>query len=232
MVEVISAADVPLHLGAGSPLAKAATVHPAYVQALRLVSAPPNPQSPQRPATYEKFEGGFVPLLPSANSCLQPEELVQLRHLLHAFRDLFRDDIASRLASIRATPPVLLLPAPSLPGMRRVVRDAVADLDAKRITESSTGCWRAPIVIAPAIFQRMVDMLPGGMKWVGYIDDIIVYSDTWADHCAHLRQLLTTPSRGQPATPPGKVLFRDESVRHLGPAVSRKGSNRASRRSR
>ena len=43
-----------------------------------------------------------------------------------------------------------------------------------------------------AIFQRMVDMLLGGMKWVfatGYIDDIIVHSDTWADHLAHLRRL-------------------------------------------
>ena len=45
---------------------------------------------------------------------------------------------------------------------------------------------------SPAIFQRMVDMLLGGMKWVfaiGYIDDIIVYSDTWADHGSPLRQL-------------------------------------------
>ena len=36
-------------------------------------------------------------------------------------------------------------------------------------------------VSSPAIFQRMVDMLLGGMKWVfaiGYIDDIIVCSDT------------------------------------------------------
>ncbi|KAL8440969.1 hypothetical protein Emag_007566 [Eimeria magna] len=34
---------------------------------------------------------------------------------------------------------------------------------------------------SPAIFQRMVELLLGGMKWVsavGYIDDIIVYSDT------------------------------------------------------
>lgn len=35
-------------------------------------------------------------------------------------------------------------------------------------------------------------MLLGGMKWVcaiGYIDDIIVYNDTWEDHLRHLRQL-------------------------------------------
>ena len=45
---------------------------------------------------------------------------------------------------------------------------------------------------SPAIVQRMVDMLVSGMKWVfaiGYIDDIIMYSDTWADNLAHLRRL-------------------------------------------
>ena len=38
----------------------------------------------------------------------------------------------------------------------------------------------------------MVGMLLGGMKWVFaimYIDDIIVYSDTWVDHLSHLSQL-------------------------------------------
>ena len=45
---------------------------------------------------------------------------------------------------------------------------------------------------SPATFQRKVEMLLGGMKWVfavGYVDDIIVYSDTWVDHLSHLRQL-------------------------------------------
>ncbi|KAL8444740.1 hypothetical protein Emag_005340 [Eimeria magna] len=42
----------------------------------------------------------------------------------------------------------------------------------------------------PGIFQRMVDLLLGGMvSAVGYIDDIIVYSDTWDAHRAHLGQL-------------------------------------------
>ena len=42
---------------------------------------------------------------------------------------------------------------------------------------------------SPAIFQRMVDTLLCGMKWVsaiGYIHDVIVY--TWTDHLAHLRR--------------------------------------------
>ncbi|KAL8447032.1 hypothetical protein Emed_004662 [Eimeria media] len=66
---------------------------------------------------------------------------------------------------------------------------------------------------SPAIFQRMIDMLLGGMKWVsaiGYIDDIIVYSDTWPDHRAHLRQLL--------------VALRKAALQlHLGHIVSREG---------
>ncbi|KAL8440525.1 hypothetical protein Efla_003196 [Eimeria flavescens] len=53
---------------------------------------------------------------------------------------------------------------------------------------------RLPIRFAssPATIQHLVDMLLGGMKpalAMGYIDDIIVYSDSRPEHKSHLRQL-------------------------------------------
>ncbi|KAL8449957.1 hypothetical protein Emag_003477 [Eimeria magna] len=79
---------------------------------------------------------------------------------------------------------------------------------------------------SPAIFQRMVDLLLSGMKWVsavGYIDDIIVYSDTWDAHRAHLRQLFWALRDANLQLHPGKCSFGAAAVRHLGHIVSRDG---------
>ncbi|KAL8431889.1 hypothetical protein ACSSS7_004970 [Eimeria intestinalis] len=57
------------------------------IASLRIVPAPLTPQPPQDPPAYEQLESGFAALLPSPNSCLQPEELTQLRHLLYKFRE-------------------------------------------------------------------------------------------------------------------------------------------------
>ncbi|KAL8429795.1 hypothetical protein ACSSS7_006335 [Eimeria intestinalis] len=118
---------------------------------------------------YEQVDGGFVPLLPSPNSCLEPEELTQLRQLLYDFRDRFNDGRAPLPATNLLTARVDTGDAASIstrprrlcPVMRQVVRDAVAPVALRTITTP---------------FQRMVDMLLVGMKWVsavGYIDDII-----------------------------------------------------------
>lgn len=41
---------------------------------------------------------------------------------------------------------------------------------------------------APATFQRMADQLLAGLEdcTSAYIDDIIVFSDTWEDHLKHV----------------------------------------------
>ena len=237
--------------------------------------------------SYQTTEDGcFVPRLPLSNSCLTSEELSELRDLLQEFRDRFNDGMrplsATNLLKARLDtgnpPPISFPPRRLSSAMREVVQSAVAELDAKGITEpgvgqgdspmvmvkKSSGAWRLccdyrdvnkHVVIpqqplprtddilasfkgkwyfpvmdmchgfyqieiveehrpkasfvtpdcqrqyrrltlgfasSPAAFQWMVDMLLGGMKWVfaiGYIDDITVYSDTWANHLAHLRQL-------------------------------------------
>ena len=42
---------------------------------------------------------------------------------------------------------------------------------------------------APAAFQRLVDRVLHGLEEIGgaYIDDIIVFSKSWADHVRHLQ---------------------------------------------
>lgn len=79
---------------------------------------------------------------------------------------------------------------------------------------------------SPAIFQRMIDTLLGGMKWVcavGYIDDIIVYSDTWDDHRRHLRQLFGALRDANLQLHPAKCTFGAAQVKYLGHIVSREG---------
>ena len=72
----------------------------------------------------------------------------------------------------------------------------------------------------------MVDPLLGGMKWVfamGYIDEIIVYSDTWADHLAKVRQLFEALRKANLKLHPRKYAFGAQEVKDLGYVVIRDG---------
>ena len=292
----------------------------------RLWPASPDPDGTLAPAaaiprTYRTTEDRhFVPVLPSTNSCLTPEELAELRELLHEFRDRFNDGTrplaATNLLKARldtgGMPPISCPPRRLSPKMRAIVRSAVADLEAQGIAEPGEGQYGSPVVMvqnasgawilccdyreankhvaiprqpvprpddilasfkgnryflvmemchgfyqikiveeephktsfvtpdcqrqyrrlpfgfasSPAIFQRMVDMLLGGMKWVfaiGYIDDIIVYSDTWVDHLSHLRQLFVALQKADLELHRGKCAFGAQEVKYLGHLVTRVG---------
>ena len=79
---------------------------------------------------------------------------------------------------------------------------------------------------SPAIFQRMVDMLLGGMKWVfaiGYIDGIIVYSGTWVEHLSHLRQVFEALRKAKLDLHPGQCAFGAQEVKYFGHLVTRDG---------
>ena len=97
----------------------------------------------------------FVLLLPSISCSLTPEELSELRDLLHEFRDRSNDGTrplsATNLLKARLdtgnTPPVSFFPRRLSPSLRAVVRSAVADLDAKGITEPGVGHWGSPVVM-------------------------------------------------------------------------------------
>ena len=45
---------------------------------------------------------------------------------------------------------------------------------------------------APATFQRMMDKLLMGLEGyiVAYLDDLVVFSQSWTDHLEHLRSIL------------------------------------------
>ena len=79
---------------------------------------------------------------------------------------------------------------------------------------------------SPAIFQRIVGMLLGSMKWafaVGCIDDIIAHSQMWADRLAHLRQLLEALRKANLQLHLGKCAFGAQEVKYLGHLVTRGG---------
>ncbi|KAL8442409.1 hypothetical protein Emag_006471 [Eimeria magna] len=158
LLAIRNTADRPLYLSAGWPLAKAVRLAPTAIHTVRLVATDPAPPPADGAAdapSYERVPGGFIPTLPSPNSCLLPAELQQLHDLLHEFRDCFHDGfeplpdttlLRARLdtgdAQPISTPPRRLSPA-----MRQAFREAVAELDARGITEPNTGCWSTPIVM-------------------------------------------------------------------------------------
>lgn len=48
---------------------------------------------------------------------------------------------------------------------------------------------------APAIYQRLMDQIQGGLIWTAVrysLDDIIFFSDLWAEHRTHRRTILIT----------------------------------------
>ena len=289
----------------------------------RLGPASPDPGGTLAPAaanprTYRTTkDGNCLPVRPSSNSCLTPEDLLELQGLLHEFRGRFNDGTrplaAINLLKARldtgGTPPISCAPRQLSPKMRTLVRSAVADLDAQGITEPGEGQWGSPVFMvqkssgawrlccdyrdihkhvvipqqplprtddilasfkgkryfsvmdmchgfykieiveedrpktsfvtpdcqrqyrrlpfgfasSPATFQRMVGMLLGGMKRVfpvGYVDDIIVYSDTWVDHLSHLRQRFVALRKANLELHPGKCAFEAQEVKYLGQLVT------------
>ncbi|PHJ23293.1 retrovirus-related pol polyprotein from transposon [Cystoisospora suis] len=79
---------------------------------------------------------------------------------------------------------------------------------------------------APATQQRMIDKLLGGMKWVcaiAYLDDVVVFSDTFADHLKHLEAFFVKVKEANLQLKPQKSnLCRSETC-YLGFLVSAKG---------
>ena len=82
------------------------------------------------------------------------------------------------------------------------------------------------LVNAPAIFQRLTDALLAGIKWqfcAGYIDDIIIWSNTFNNHLQHVEEVLRRMQQANLQLRPKKCdLFRS-SVKCLGSIVSSKG---------
>ena len=74
---------------------------------------------------------------------------------------------------------------------------------------------------APATFQRMMDLLLQGTGEfaAAYIDDLVVYSDTWEAHCHHLQQVLKRLSDNGLTAKPAKCQFGMQKCVYLGYVV-------------
>ena len=79
---------------------------------------------------------------------------------------------------------------------------------------------------APATQQRMMDKLLTGLKWVcalAYLDDIVVYSDTFEQHLTHLEALFRRCEKGSLQLQPKKSALCRAETKYLGLIVSSKG---------
>ncbi|XP_072169909.1 uncharacterized protein [Diadema setosum] len=71
---------------------------------------------------------------------------------------------------------------------------------------------------APATFQRLVDQVLRGVNEfaTAYIDDIIIYSESWDEHLAHVREVLGRLRAAGLTAKPSKCKFARKEVLYLG----------------
>ncbi|GFU20887.1 retrovirus-related Pol polyprotein from transposon 297 [Trichonephila clavipes] len=83
---------------------------------------------------------------------------------------------------------------------------------------------------APATFERMMDNLLRHFKWtmcLCYLDDIIVFSETFEDHLIRLRLVLKCLQEAGLKLNSKKCLFAAQEVKILGHLVSSNGVRRS-----
>ena len=82
---------------------------------------------------------------------------------------------------------------------------------------------------APATQQRLIDALLAGIKWVSaiaYMDDIIVFSETFEDHLRHLEILFSRCRKHKLQLNPKKSALCRAQIKYLGVIVSHQGVQR------
>lgn len=79
---------------------------------------------------------------------------------------------------------------------------------------------------APATFQRMMDTVLAGLKWqtcLVYLDDVIVFSETFDQHLKRLRTVLDALRSADLTLKPEKCHFGYQQLKFLGHVVSADG---------
>ncbi|UYV63754.1 hypothetical protein LAZ67_2005513 [Cordylochernes scorpioides] len=77
---------------------------------------------------------------------------------------------------------------------------------------------------APATFERMMDNVLMGLKWnicLCYLDDIVVYSDTFEEHLERLSKVLSCLQQAGLTINPDKCLFGSTRIKILGHVVDK-----------
>ena len=82
------------------------------------------------------------------------------------------------------------------------------------------------VMNAPAVFQRMMDLVLRGLSWVScmvYMDDVVVYSKSWEDHVRHICEVLQRIREAGLTVSIKKCQFGRKQILFLGYVVSRDG---------
>ncbi|KAL2081694.1 hypothetical protein ACEWY4_023547 [Coilia grayii] len=71
---------------------------------------------------------------------------------------------------------------------------------------------------APASFQRLMDRVLRGTHQfaAAYLDDVCIWSNSWEEHCRHLRQVLNRIREAGLTINPGKCALAKQEVHYLG----------------
>ena len=78
----------------------------------------------------------------------------------------------------------------------------------------------------PATFSRLMDRVLAGLHWetcLFYLDDIIVFSSTWEEHLARLRQIFERLRHAKLKLGADKCTFAAKEVSYLGHRVTEEG---------
>jgi hypothetical protein len=76
------------------------------------------------------------------------------------------------------------------------------------------------LVTAPAVFTRLMrKLLSGHSNVMNYIDDILIYTDNWAEHVKTLKNVLTILQMNNLAAKPSKCFIGYRSIEFLGHEV-------------
>ena len=79
---------------------------------------------------------------------------------------------------------------------------------------------------APATFSRLMDRVLAGFHWetcLFYLDDIIVFSSTWEEHLARLREVFERLRHAKLKLGPTKCTFAAKEVSYVGHRVTEEG---------
>lgn len=71
---------------------------------------------------------------------------------------------------------------------------------------------------APATFQKMMDRLLRGTESyaVAYLDNVVIYSSSWEDHLAHLKEVLRRIKEAGLTIHPDKCALAKQETKYLG----------------
>ena len=79
---------------------------------------------------------------------------------------------------------------------------------------------------APATFERLMERVLAGLYWkicLVYIDDVIVFAQSFDEHLTRLSTVLNTLQKAGLKLKPKKCIFMQTEVLYLGYVVSRQG---------